>query len=81
MLYANGFIIGEDESKFRDVSEPKNAAFLKQLKAGEVPDELQASLRAQFGSNIAQVGINLVNRITETFTPPKPKFDFATSSG
>jgi len=77
-LYANGFIIGNGE--FRDVKEPKNKQFLEDLKRGEVPDELNALCSKEWpGAN--DVAVSLVNKTTETYVPPKPKFSFASSQG
>jgi len=78
-LYANGFILGAGE--FRDAKDPKNAAFLKSLKAGEVPAELEEDCRREWGHQEQDVRLNLVDRSTQTFTPPPPKFSFAQSQG
>lgn len=47
----------------------------------EVPDELDEICRKEWGPNVADVGIQLIDKSAETFTPPKPKFDFAKSQG
>ena len=46
----------------------------------EVPDELEAICRKEWG-NPADVSVSLVDKTSETYTPPKPKFDFAKSQG
>ncbi len=75
-LYANGFIIGNGE--FRDAKVEKNAQFLADLKTGEVPAELEDLCRKEWGNQVDAVGVNLVDKTSETF---KPKFDFAQSKG
>lgn len=78
-IYANGFIIGNGE--FRPLSDPKNASFIAELKRGEVPSELEAICRKEWGSQFNEFGVNLVDKSNQTFEPPKPKFDFSTSQG
>jgi len=79
-LYSNGFIIGNGE--FREVANnPRNQQFLAQLKQQEVPDELEAICKKEWGNDIEAVRVNLVDKSSETYTPPKPKFDFAQSKG
>lgn len=46
-----------------------------------MPDELEEMCRKEWGANIDQVGVNLVDKSGESFTPPKAKFDFAKSQG
>jgi len=77
-VYKNGLVIGND---FRDSSDPKNAAFLQDLKKGVVPAELEAICRREWGPQVAAVGVNLVDKSSDVYTPPKPKFDFAKSQG
>jgi hypothetical protein len=78
-LYKNGFIIGDGE--FRDVSDAKNKAFLQALQGGDVPPELERELRQQWGPAVDRVGVSLKDKSQETYTPPPPKFNFATSQG
>jgi len=78
-LYANGFQIGQ--GAFRDVKEAQNAQFLKDLKEGYVPAELEDEVRREWGPAADSVRLNLVDKSRETFVPPKPKFDFSTSVG
>lgn len=59
-LYANGFIIGSGE--FRPITDTKNAQFIEALKKGEVPDELEQMCRTEWGPNVQNVGINLVDK-------------------
>lgn len=80
-LYANGFIIGSQDNEFRDIKDPKNKKFMDVLRQGEVPEELEPICLKEWGARAETVSVNLVDRSTETFTPPKPKFDFATSKG
>lgn len=77
-LYSNGFIIGNGE--FRDTKDPKNQKLLADLKKGEVPDELEEICRKEWG-NPENVSVNLVDKSSETYTPPKAKFDFSKSQG
>jgi len=77
-LYANGFILGEGE--FRDSKDAKNAGFLKALMAGDVPDELEAECRREWG-NVENVRVNLVDKSRDTYVPPKAKFNFSESQG
>jgi len=46
----------------------------------EVPEELEEICRKEW-PNMQDVGISLVDKSAEAFTPPKPKFDFAKSQG
>lgn len=48
--------------------------------SSEVPRELEPVCLKEFGNSDA-VRVSLVDKSSETFTPPKPKFDFATSQG
>lgn len=75
-IYKNGFQVGNGE--FRPLTDPKNVAFLEQLKDGDVPEEMDAEIQSQVGSNVSHVGISLVNKQAENFIP---KFDFRQSSG
>jgi len=77
-LYSNGFIIGD--GAFRDTKEPKNAAFLAQLRNGEVPAELEGECRKEWG-NVDSVRVNLVDRTSQSYEAPKPKFEFSQSTG
>lgn len=79
ILYANGFKIGE-EGEFRDISDPNNALLVKEIKEGNVPTELQEELRKEFADGDT-LGVNLVDKSSETFYPPPPKFDFNASQG
>lgn len=45
-----------------------------------MPDELEAICRKEWG-NPENVSVSLVDKTSETYTPPKPKFDFAKSQG
>jgi hypothetical protein len=47
----------------------------------EVPAELDEICRKEWGNNVKNVGINLVDKTKEEYVAPKPKFDFATSKG
>ena len=78
-VYANGFVLGNGE--FRDAKDPRNAAFIAALKAGEVPPELESICQAEWGSTGGEVRVNLVDKSSQTFTPPKAKFNFAESKG
>ena len=78
-VYSNGFVMGDGE--FRDAKEPRNAAFIAALKAGEVPSELEEMCRKEWGDQADAVRVNLVDRSSQAFTPPKPKFSFAQSKG
>lgn len=75
-IYANGFIMGNGE--FREASDPRNAAFIESLKAGDVPEELEAMCRAEWGDDPDAVRVQLVDKSSETY---KPKFSFAASKG
>lgn len=76
-IYANGFKIGDD-GEFRETKEPKNQAFLDELKNGNVPRELEAEVMAKWGNAVKSVGINLVDKSSETH---EIKFDFKKSVG
>jgi hypothetical protein len=81
-LYSNGFFVGDEEDgKFRDNSDPKNKAFIAQLKKGEVPDELEADIRSSLPPNTREVGVGLVDKTSESYTAPPEKFSFAKSTG
>jgi len=75
ILYKNGFKIGED-GDFRDISDPKNKAFLEEIKQGAVPYELQQELREKLGDNLQdeELGVALINKSNEEYVPEKPKF-------
>jgi len=77
-VYKNGFVIGD--SPFRDLSAPENKAFLDDLKNGVVPRELEPEVHKNF-ANAREVGVSLIDKTSETFVPPKPKFDFSKSQG
>jgi len=80
-VYANGFIFGS-AGEFRDLKDPKNKQFLEDLKKGEVPEEFNAICAKEWpGQNGGDVAVSLVDKSKETYTPPKPKFDFAKSQG
>lgn len=78
-VYKNGFVIGDGE--FRDKKEPKNAAFIQALLRGETPPELEQEAIKTWGPAVATVGIELRNKTTEEYVPPKPKFTFGESKG
>jgi len=80
-IYANGFRLGDGE--FQPITIPKNAAFIKSLKEGAVPAELEEQVRKQFGAQADSVGIHLQDKSSETYVPPKveQKFDFSSSQG
>lgn len=78
-IYANGFQLGEEE--FQDASDPANAAAIKDLKSGNVPASLEAKIREQWGAAVQSVGVKLVDKSSETFDVPKPKFNFSKSQG
>lgn len=78
-IYSNGFILGSGE--FRDIKDRRNAQFIESLKKGEVPDELEAMCRSEWGPAADAVRVNLVDKSNEAYQPPKPKFNFATSKG
>ncbi len=82
-IYANGFQIGTQE--FRSLNEgpnqEQNKAFLAALQRREVPSELDKEIVAEYGPAVEEVGITIVNRSQETFTPPKEKFSFSKSQG
>ena len=74
-LYANGFKV--DDGEFREYSDPANAEFMKDIKAGYVPKELQQRTGGK-GTSIA-----LEDRRQEEFKkppPPKEKFGGAAVS-
>jgi len=77
-LYKNGFKVGDGE--FRDKKDPENAKFIKELQRGFVPPELEAIARKEWGS-ISAVKIQLVDKTSEDYVPPKPKFTFKASEG
>jgi len=56
-------------------------AILAQIKKGDVPREIEADLAAAGAGSEGEVGVALVNRTTEDYVAPKPKFDFKTSQG
>jgi len=78
-LYSNGFTIGNGE--FRDAKEEQNQKFLESLRKGEVPSELEPICRKEWGSTASAVRVQLVDKSRESYTPPKPKFDFSKSVG
>ena len=78
-VYSNGFVLGDGE--FRDAKDARNAAFIAALKAGEVPAELEAMCRKEWGEQAEQVRVNLVDKSSTAYTPPKAKFSFAQSKG
>ena len=78
-MYSNGFVLGAGE--FRDAKDPRNAAFIAALKAGEVPAELEELCRREWGPQADAVRVNLVDRSTQAYVPPKAKFSFAESKG
>ena len=81
-IYANGFIIGNGAATgFRDAREASNSAFIASLRRGEVPAELEEICRREWGRDADTVSVNLVDKHTETYTPPKAKFSFAESKG
>ena len=80
-VYANGFIFGSS-GEFRDLKDPKNKQFLEDLKRGEVPEEFNAICAKEWPEQKGgEVAVSLVDKSKETYTPPKPKFDFAKSQG
>ena len=81
-IYANGFMIGNGATTgFRDARDANNAAFIASLRRGEVPAELEDICRREWGREADTVSVNLVDKHTDTYTPPKPKFSFADSKG
>ena len=81
-IYANGFIVGNgQQTGFRDAREAGNTAFIASLRRGEVPAEMEEICRREWGRDADTVSVNLVDKHTETYTPPKPKFSFADSKG
>ena len=81
-IYANGFIIGNgQQTGFRDARDANNAAFIASLRRGEVPSELEDICRREWGRDADTVSVNLVDKHSDTYTPPKAKFSFAESKG
>mmetsp|Transcript_32277 Transcript_32277/g.63126 ORF Transcript_32277/g.63126 Transcript_32277/m.63126 type:complete len:351 (+) Transcript_32277:60-1112(+) len=92
-IYADGFTIGTGfDVKFRPFAEPENAAFMKQLKAGQLPIELEPEVLAQLGQGVKEVKVKLSERTTITFEeavasnympkqPAKPVTPVASSTG
>jgi UBX domain-containing protein 1 len=78
-IYSNGFMIGN--GPFRDINDPKNAAFIKDLKNGDVPKEMIKLCQEEWGADIDSVNVQLSDHSSEVYTPPKPKFSFAESKG
>jgi len=78
-LYANGFQIGDGE--FRPSSDARNAVFLADLKQGHVPHELEKLCKDEMKIEGNEIAVNLVDKTSETYVPPKPKFSFANSQG
>jgi len=77
-VYSNGFIIGAD-GEFRPIAVRQNADFIAELKRGEVPAELEAQCRREWGDDAAgDVAIQIVDKSAEEY---KPKFSFASSRG
>lgn len=79
-VYANGYILGDD-GEFKDAKDPQNAAAIEALKGGHVPKSMEEEVRAKWGPQVQSVGLSLVDKMSEHFTPPPPKFDFAKSQG
>jgi len=77
-IYANGFKVGD--GPFRPKSDPQNIKFLEDLKKGICPHEIEREIMKQ-NQNAKNVGVNIVNRSMQTFTPPKPKFQAFTGEG
>jgi len=77
-LYKNGFKLGNGE--FRDKKEPQNAKFIKELQKGYVPPELEREARREWGDR-ESIRVQLVDKTTEDFVPPKPKFSFKDTEG
>jgi UBX domain-containing protein 1 len=78
ILYKNGFKLGED-GEFRDISDPKNKAFLEEIKQGAIPYELQEQLKKEFGNEQInaneELGVALIDKSKEDYVPPsEPKF-------
>jgi hypothetical protein len=70
ILYKNGFKVGED-GEFRDLKDPKNQAFLKEVKQGALPMELYNQMKEEFGEEAAKaVGVGLVDKSQEEYQPP-----------
>ena len=74
-LYANGFIVDDDNAGFRTFSDPANRQFLEDLKKGIMPKELEDKHRDQIMSNAQQgirtpVRIRLENKSQEDYKPP-----------
>jgi len=82
-LYANGFKLGEGE--FRDIKVGENAQFIKALKNGVVPNELEDEVKKEFG-DVETIGVQLVDKSNEVYKPDadkkdKPKYEFDKSKG
>lgn len=79
-VYSNGFSIGET---FFDISDPLNAAYLEQLKQGEMPVQLQSVAMKEWDTVNGEqaIGVQLIDKSNDRYTPPKPKFDFNKSQG
>ena len=78
-IYSNGFVV--DGGEFRDARDGRNAGFIAALRAGEVPAELEEQCRRDWGAAADSVQVSLVDRSSQQFAPPKPKFSFADSKG
>lgn len=80
-IYKNGFKLGDDA--FQHSSDPKNASFIKSLKEGVVPPELEQRVIEQFGPQVESVGISCDDKSSEEYVveEEKVKFSFATSQG
>jgi len=57
-----------------------NAKFIKELQKEYVPPELEREARREWGDR-ESVRVQLVDKTTEDYVPPKPKFSFSTSAG
>ena len=77
-LYRNGFVVGDGQ--FRSLQDSGNSDFLEALKNGEVPQEMEEEARSQFGPEVKEIGVNLVNKSNEDFEQ-EPKFVAFTSDG
>jgi len=79
-IYSNGFRIGDGE--FRESKLENNKIFIEDLKKGNVPRELEGEIKKEWG-DVPTVGVQLVNKITETFSPTKKTtpFEFSKSVG
>jgi UBX domain-containing protein 1 len=78
-LWKNGFQI--EEGEFRDYEEPKNKAFMEEMKSSKVPKEIMEKYKRPDGKPIL-IAFGLEDKRAQTFElPPPPKYTSFSGAG